>query len=145
MLNVVDSVFSVDHQTLGSLGRATIRALSLAFRISEPEYHHSAELGIKGSSSQRLCDITASLSGSIYLTGHGALKYLNHTIFEDRGIDVRYMNYCVGPWDQLHGDFTPYVTGLDVLAHLGPNAATALNSTTLNWREALEQPDSLRQ
>ena len=145
MLNVVDSVFSVDHQSLGSLSRASIRALSLAFRIPEPEYYHSADLGIIGSSSQRLCDITAFLGGTVYITGHGALKYLSHAIFEDKGIEVRYMNYCIGPWGQHCGDFTPYVTALDALAYLGPNASSALNSTTLNWREALEQPDNLRQ
>lgn len=136
---VVDDVFAGDHDSLGALGRATIRTLARAFGLPEPKYLHSADLGVGGSSSQRLCDITAAIGGSVYLTGHGALNYLDHSIFEARGIEVRYMDYAVGPWPQDHGGFTPYVTALDALAHLGPAAATALRSTTLHWSDALER------
>ncbi len=139
MLAVVDRVFATDHESLGALGRASIRALSAAFALPEPEFLHAADLGISGASSQRLRDITAALGGTIYLTGHGALNYLDHSIFEARNIEVRYMDYVVGPWTQGHGDFTPFVTALDALAHLGPAAVTALHSTTLNWSDALER------
>jgi hypothetical protein len=139
MLALVDGVFAEDHDSLGALGRATIRALAAAFRLPEPEFLHSADLGIGGASSQRLCDITAALGGTVYLTGHGALNYLDHSIFESRGIDVRCMDYSVGPWPQDHGAFTPYVTALDALAHLGPAAATVLHSTSLSWSDACER------
>jgi hypothetical protein len=49
------------------------------------------------------------------------------------------MDYEIGPWPQDHGEFTPYVTALDALAHLGPAAATALRSKTLHWHEAVER------
>jgi hypothetical protein len=139
MLAVVDAVFAVDHASLGELGRATIRALTAAFGLSEPVFRHSADLGIGGTSSQRLLDIAASCEGTVYLTGHGALNYLDHSIFEARGIEVRHMDYEIGPWPQDHGEFTPYVTALDALAHLGPAAATALRSKTLHWHEAVER------
>ena len=139
MLAVVDGVFAEDHESLGGLGRASIRALAEAFGLRQPEFLHSADLGVGGSSSQRLCDITAALGGTVYLTGHGALNYLDHSIFEDRTIEVRYMDYSLGPWPQDHGEFTPYLTALDALAHLGPAAKTALHSTTLHWSDALER------
>lgn len=139
MLAVVDRVFEVDHESLGALGRATIRALASAFALPEPRFLHASELCIGGASSQRLRDITSALAGTIYLTGHGALKYLDHSIFEQVGIEVRYMDYAVGPWPQDHGEFTPYVTALDALAALGPAAATALHSTTLHWSDARER------
>ena len=139
MLAVVDRVFAEAHDSLGMLGRATIHALTDAFGLPTPRFLHSADLGIAGSSSQRLRDITTALDGSVYLTGHGALNYLDHAIFDDRGIEVRYMDYAIGPWPQDHGDFTPFVTALDALAFLGPAAATALHSTTLHWSEALER------
>ena len=127
------------HDSLGSLGRATIRALAGVFALPAPEFLHSADLGVGGASSCRLRDITAALGGTVYLTGHGALNYLDHSIFEDRAIEVRYMDYRVGPWPQDHGEFTPFVTALDALAYLGPQAATAFHSTTLHWSEALER------
>jgi len=139
MLAVVDRVFATDHDSLGALGRGTIRALADAFALPQPEFLHAADLGVGGSSSQRLRDITAALDGAVYLTGHGALNYLDHSIFDERNIEVRYMDYSVGPWPQDHGEFTPFVTALDALAHLGPEAATALHSTTLHWSDALER------
>lgn len=139
MLAVVDRVFATDHDSLGALGRGTIRALADAFALPPPEFLHAADLGVGGSSSQRLRDITAALDGTVYLTGHGALNYLDHSIFEKFNIEVRYMDYAVGPWPQGHGEFTPFVTALDALAHLGPAGATALHSTTLHWSDALER------
>jgi len=139
MLAVIDEVFATDHDSLGALGRATIRALAAAFGLRQPEFLHAADLGIGGSSSQRLRDITAALGGTVYLTGHGGLNYLDHSIFDAAGIEVRYMDYSVGPWPQDHGGFTPFVTALDPLASLGPTAATALHSTTLHWSDALER------
>jgi hypothetical protein len=139
MLAVVDQVFKTDHDSLGALGRDTIRALADAFALPHPGFLHSADLGVGGASSQRLLDITAALGGTVYLTGHGALNYLDHSIFGDRNIEVRYMDYSLGPWPQDYGEFTPFVTALDALAHLGPEAATALHSTTLHWSEALER------
>jgi hypothetical protein len=139
VLDVVDRVFAEEHQSLGALGRSSITALAAAFGLPAPRYLHAADLGIAGSSSQRLRDITAALSGSVYLTGHGALNYLDHALFESSGIEVRYMDYGIGPWPQDHGDFTPFVTALDALAFLGPAAPTALHSTTLHWSDALER------
>lgn len=139
MLAVVDTVFAIDHDCLGALGRASIRALTSAFSLPEPDFVHAADLRLPGSSSQRLRDITAGLGGTTYLTGHGALNYLDHSIFDHAEIEVRYMDYSVGPWPQDHGDFTPFVTALDALAALGPHAATALHSTTLHWSDALER------
>jgi hypothetical protein len=139
MLSLVESVFSVEYESLGSLGRATIRALTHAFHIPEPRFLHSADLGINGYSSQRLLDITKRLKGAIYLTGHGALNYLDHPIFETQNIQVRYMDYDFTPWPQLHGIFTPYVTALDVLANLGPDSASILQSNTIHWSNALER------
>ena len=139
MLAVVDRVFAVEYESLGELGRGTIRALASAFALPEPKFLHASELRVGGASSQRLRDITAALAGTVYLTGHGALNYLDHSIFEQARIEVRYMDYSVGPWPQDHGEFTPYVTALDALAALGPVAATALHSTTLHWSDALER------
>lgn len=139
MLSVVEDVFSIQHEFLGSLSRASIHALTHAFGLSKPSFIHSADLGITGLSSQRLLDIIKRLGGTVYLTGHGALKYLDHSIFECQNIQVRYMDYEFIPWPQLHGSFTPYVSALDVLANLGPDSASVLQSNTIHWSDALER------
>lgn len=140
MLEVVDRVFATKCESLGALGRESIRQVAAYFDLPHmPEFYHSQDLQIGGASSQRLRDITRVLGGTVYLTGHGALNYLDYDLFEEQEIEVRYMNYGIAPYPQAFGTFTPYVTSLDAIANCGPQVRDVLRSTTLNWRETLEQ------
>jgi hypothetical protein len=140
-----DHVHSNQFERLSELGRASIKALSAYFQLDQDvQFLDSARLGVLGASSQRLLDITKVIDGQIYLTGHGALNYLDHALFEKNGVEVRYMDYSIEEYPQVFGTFTPYVTSLDAVAHLGPDAMSILKSTTVNWREANERPEELR-
>ncbi|MBF9046465.1 hypothetical protein LSUCC0031_04975 [Rhodobacterales bacterium LSUCC0031] len=136
-LQVFDSVFVERKETLGQLGRATIRACADYFGVgADTQFLESSTMGIGGASSQRLLDITSHVGGSIYLTGHGALNYLDHELFEKQGIEVRYMNYHISEYPQRHGPFTPYVTCLDAIAHLGRDCGRVLRSEMVSWKDA---------
>jgi hypothetical protein len=71
------------------------------------------------------------------VTGHGARNYLDHAAFELAGITVEYMAYSKMQYPQLHGDFLPYVTILDLIGALGPEAASVIRPATVPWREFL--------
>jgi hypothetical protein len=145
VIGLFDYVNSVRYQNLSDLCKASIRALSKYFRCEESViFLNSSDLSITGASSQRLLDLTKAVGGNIYLTGLGALNYLNHEMFEEAGIEVRYMRYSFLEYPQVFGAFTPYVTALDAVAHLGKDCKGVLNSTNVNWRDAIERPDSLR-
>ena len=95
----------------------------------------SSDLSISGASTQRVVDICKHFDASDYLTGHGALKYLDHEMFEVNNIDVSYVNYDLSPYEQLHGEFTPYVSILDAIANIGHQTAGLMTSATVGWRE----------
>ena len=138
-LDLFDTVHDKKYDLLSDLSRASIKILAEYFQLdNKVQFINSADLSISGSSSQRLLMITKKLGGNTYLTGHGALKYLDHTLFEDNGIEVKYVDYCFKGYKQVHGTFTPYVTALDAIAHLGTRACDNLLSTTINWRKAIE-------
>lgn len=145
LLDVFDSVVTCKPVTLGELGRSSIRALTTAFQLDQPEFLNSSDLGIGGESTQRLCHITSRLEGNVYLTGLGALNYLDENIFLSEGIDVMCMNYRFAPWKQFYGPFTPYVTALDCLAHCGPNSKMFLQSECLPWQYAIANQAELKQ
>src|SRR5262249_9787868 len=54
-----------------------------------PEFRRSSQSGIGGASTQRLVDLCAAAGADTYVTGHGALNYLEYDKFEARGIAVR--------------------------------------------------------
>jgi len=144
-ISIFDKVTQRRHPLLSDLGRDSVMTVAEYLGlVGERVFLTSSDLDIPGSRSQRLLDISESVEAQIYLTGHGALGYLDHDLFEANGIEVRYMKYALAAYPQVFGAFTPYVTALDVIAHLGPSAMSAFASSTLNWREAVERPDELR-
>ncbi|WP_275788473.1 WbqC family protein [Pararhizobium gei] len=134
MLALVDGVFSLEVRSVADISRHSMLALAGYFGL-EPQFLSAGDLPVPGSSSERVCDIVSYLKGSSYVTGHGARNYLNHSLFEDRGISVDYMRYQCTPYPQLNGDFTPYVTALDLVANCGADGAKYIHSGTIGWKE----------
>jgi hypothetical protein len=85
--------------------------------------------------SMRLVELLVPRGASTYVTGRGALDYLDEPLLASNGIDVRVMEYRRTPYPQLHGAFDPHVTILDTIANLGPEAAGALDSPALPWSD----------
>jgi hypothetical protein len=104
------------------------------------QFVRSSDLPVAGVSGQRVLDIVRHFEGTVYVTGHGAKRYLDATAFEDAGVEVRYMDYACQPYPQGHGEFTPFVTVLDLLANAGPRAGSYLDPRTVDWRSFLARP-----
>jgi hypothetical protein len=140
MLSLVDLLIEQPSASLAAVSRTSIFALADYFNLRAGRcFIDSQELGIGGSSTQRLLDITRAVGGTTYITGHGARNYLDHELFERAGVTVEYMSYRCVPYPQLHGPFTPYVTALDLVANCGPCGAAFICSGTIPWRKFLHE------
>jgi hypothetical protein len=138
MLNLVESVYARDYKNIGSLSEASELALCEYFGIgSHGKFLSSENLGIEGSGSRRVLDIVRALGGDTYLTGHGASKYLDHEAFELAGVRVEYMDYAKTPYPQLHGEFTPYVSALDLIANAGSSGINFIRPISIYWKDFL--------
>lgn len=141
MLALVEAVFARPSASLSELSHASMLTLADYFGlVTHLRQLDATTLDIEGSSSQRVLDIVRAVGGTVYITGHGARNYLNHQAFEDAGIAVRYMDYRRAPYPQLHGEFTPYVSALDLVANCGREGARHIQSTTLEWKEFIHEP-----
>ena len=139
-LGLAEEVFEAEHETLGGLARASVLALVRYFGLGQgTRFLHSNELRIAGGGSERILSIVRKLQGQIYITGHGASRYLDHERFEMDGVQVEYMRYQCLRYPQAHGAFTPYVTGLDLVAHCGRDGARFICSKTVPWRNFLNE------
>ncbi len=139
MLQLVDEVFSKKIHYLSDVSRTSTLAIADYFRLSRDCFFaDSRSVGIKGRSSQRLKDITSHFKGRVYITGHGARNYLDHELFENSDIEVRYMDYKINKYSQLYGEFTPFVSALDLIANCGTEGIIYLDSTTMNWRQFIQ-------
>ena len=139
MLDIVDNVYAVQHSTLDKLSKVSIDAVYQYLDFKESRrFLDIRELDIGSSSSQRVLDTVLVLGGDTYTTGLGARKYLDHELFEDANVRVNYMDYRKTPYPQLHGEFTPYVSVLDLIANTGSESANYINSETIYWKEYLQ-------
>ena len=79
---------------------------------------HSSQMDVQGTGSKRVLDLVKSVQGTTYITGLGARHYLEHMAFDVSGVSVEYMDYDVRPWPQETQEFTPYISSLDLVAHV---------------------------
>lgn len=138
MLGLVKDVFDAAPQTIGQLSELSMMALCGYFGLTQArQFHHIGDLAIPGSGSPRVLDIVTRLGGDRYVTGLGAANYLDHEAFERAGVQVEYMAYRKQPYPQQHGEFTPYVSALDLVANMGHDGVQCISSSTSNWKEFL--------
>jgi hypothetical protein len=137
-LDLFDSV--VQRPTIVDLLIASIEEAAQRLAIAGPrQWVRTGDLDLPGRSSSRVLDIVRRLGGTRYVTAHGAADYLDHEAFEAAGVSVDYVDYSLTPYPQLHGDFTPYVSVLDLVANLGADAASRLRPRTRPWRDFLAE------
>lgn len=139
MLAIVDDVYGQRHATLDKLSTASTMALCEYFDLAAGRrFVDIRELDLPGEGSGRVLDIVLALGGNRYITGLGAKNYLDHESFDQAGIRVDYMNYQKTPYPQQHGEFTPYVSALDLVANAGKDGIRYIDSGTISWKEYLQ-------
>lgn len=110
------------------LDLAIIDLMCRWFELKRPVFRASA-LGVEGDKSGRLLAICQRFSATKYLSGNAAQDYLDVALFEDAGIAVEWQNYRHPVYPQLHGDFIPYLSALDLVLNAGRHSISILRGT----------------
>jgi hypothetical protein len=134
MFELARTIYAYPDDNLAVFNRHAVEHISQWLGIGR-NFRVSSELGVDGQSTQRLVDICRYFKADTYVTGLGALNYLDYSQFESNCISVRYMNYEKTAYLQLHGEFTPYVSILDAIAHCGHEASRLICSGSVYWRD----------
>jgi hypothetical protein len=86
----------------------------------------ASELGFTSHRSELLAEISNELNADTYLSGPSGRDYLDITEFEKRNIKVDYHEFHHPTYSQIHGDFLPYMSTIDLIFNHGPNAREIL-------------------
>lgn len=139
MFELAQELLLVPQSSLSEFNILSLERIAACLGL-ECTFVRASALGRGGRSSERLISICAELGAETYVTGHGARNYLDHEKFEEAGMTVRYMDYAVEPWPQLHGEFTPFVTVLDLMAAVPFSEARGhFRSEAVDWRTFLKR------
>lgn len=134
VLDLVEKIYFKQFETISELNIYAFELLADYLGFSK-KFVLSSSLHINTRSSQKLVDIVKSLNGKKYITGLGALNYIDYDVFEEENIFLEYMDYSISSYEQMFGDFTPFVTILDLIANEGQHGKRYINSKSIYWKE----------
>jgi hypothetical protein len=134
--SVVKPIYAMETDSVSAFCIHSMTTLFKALGLA-PRIHLSSQLGIGAElkSSARVLALCQHLEARDYISGLGAMDYIDYPMFEEAGVRINYMDYRWQSYAQLHGSFTPYVSVLDLLFHVGMDAAADhLVSEMLYWK-----------
>ena len=115
----VKTVLQSKHTHISTLNSEIIRVIGGMLGCTAPIYLAS-ELGIEHEDpSQRLIAISRHLEGDCYLSGSEGRNYIDKAPFIDAELKLMFQNVSPPTYPQMHGDFIPYLSALDVLLNMG--------------------------
>ncbi|WP_343564169.1 WbqC family protein [Kiloniella sp. b19] len=111
---------SVDADNLAEINIQLIQGLCRILELETPTVKASSLNYDKGESDVRLVNIIKTLSDNAsYLSGKGGQNYQSEDLFESNNITLQYSSFKAAPYNQGQSDFTPGLSVLDSLFHIG--------------------------
>ena len=97
------------------------RWLGLSRRVER-----ASALDVPGQRSERLLRLCQHFGARKYLSGSAARVYLDTELFERNGISVEWQDFAHPVYRQLHGEFVPYLSTIDLLLNCGDESLGVL-------------------
>lgn len=79
----------------------------------------ASTLSPEGSSNELLVDVVKKSDSDTYLSGTGARDYFDPKPFAEAGIKVLWQEFNHPVYPQLHGEFMPFLSAIDLLLNCG--------------------------
>ena len=120
------ALLDVDWTQLARLAVASAEWLAKAVGITTPARLASALPADGGDATGRLVDICKAVGADTYLAGGHGARYMDGARFREAGISVLYQHYEHPVYAQQHGEFVPFLSGVDLLLTHGDESLPIL-------------------
>jgi hypothetical protein len=119
LIDVVEPIYARDDvHELVALNVALIRAVADRLGLTT-RLVLASELDVPGSSTRLMVNLTKAVGGDVYLSGPTGRKYLEPERFPAAGLELRYHEFTLFEYPQLHGEFVPGLSCFDYVANCG--------------------------
>jgi WbqC-like protein len=124
--DLFEELFSSAWNFISPLNIWAVRRLTQALGIDTP-IHVASELGeFPRDPDERLIAITRHFNADTYLAGSGGREYMDLSKFVSSGIEVRFQDYRHPVYDQLFGEFEPFMSVIDLILNHGDRSLDIL-------------------
>ena len=121
----LQNLFSPAFERLIDFNMAVIDHLMLNLGV-DTEIRKLSELNIKTGGDHLLVDVCRFFNATVYLAPAAAGRYLDAELFENAGIELRFVKFPSHIYPQLWGDFIPDLSSFDLMFNCGPKAIEIL-------------------
>lgn len=127
-METLANILKKEHVYLTELTVELISWLREAFGI-KTELIRSSALDVRGAKVELLVSICKTLGAARYISPQGSADYINeNNIFNKNGIELCYHEYIHPQYTQLHGDFIPYLSAIDLVLNEGDQSLSIIRS-----------------
>ena len=126
-IGVFEDIYAREWSALLDLNMVVFNALCQILNL-EREVLFASELEIEGESTERLIKICRKVKANIFYEGRAGQNYIDPKLFEDGGIILEYQDYKHPVYSQLHGEFIPYLSIIDLIFNCGSKSLEVLTT-----------------
>ena len=124
----LEEIFFSKISRLANLNIKLIKWISSKIGI-KTKFISSSELDVSGSKTELLINICLKINANHYLSPIGSKSYIEkNNLFTNSGIQLSYQDYQHPTYNQLFGDFIPYLSVIDLLFNEGEKSLEIIKS-----------------
>ena len=128
----LEEIFNSEINKLADLNIRLIEWLSSKLGANT-KFVCSSKLDAIGSKTELLVNICNEINANHYLSPSGSKKYIDeNNLFVKSGIKLSYQNYKHPTYNQLFGDFIPYMSVIDLLLNEGKKSLEIIRRGSFN-------------
>ena len=99
------------------------------------KFEKASNYNFEGTKSELVLDMSKKLHATKYVFGSLGKDYADENAFLNNGITPLFQNYTHPSYAQLHGNFIPYLSVLDLLFNCGPESLKIIMSNNTTKKE----------
>lgn len=127
--STIAPIFNSEYPLLADLNIDIIKMICEYIGLKGTNLLRSSDLDILGTNpTDRLINLCKKFKATNYLSSDNSKNYLNENMFIENDIILEYQKYKHPSYRQLWGNFTPYLSIVDLVFNKGPNSLKILSN-----------------
>ena len=125
-IDIFEEAYSKDWEYLVDVDLYFIMRLAECLGMKNKNIIRSSTLNVKGDRLERLVQICKTFQADIFYEGAAGKDYIDESYFNEHEITVQYQDYHHPLYNQLYGEFVPYLSVIDLLFNHGEESLNIL-------------------
>lgn len=130
-ISIFQEAYDKEWEFLVDINMYLIVKLANCLGMGNKTLLRSSTLNITGDRIGRLIKICKFFGADIFYEGMSGKNYIDEAFFVNQGIKVEYQNFNHPIYNQLYGEFIPYLSIVDLIFNTGDKSLSILTSLNM--------------